>query len=77
MPPDDRNTITKVLPKQSNLSPVKPLNTAVSFQKKNEKEKKMLNCSVYTINKIQTVENSVGQTSQVFQKIKKKKIKVL
>lgn len=33
MPPDDKN-ITTILPKQSNLSPVKHLNLAISFQEK-------------------------------------------
>lgn len=37
MPPNDRNTTT-VLPKQSNLSLVKPLKLAVSFQEKQRTE---------------------------------------
>lgn len=40
IPPDDRNTTNTVLPKQSNLGLVKPLDLAVTFQENRRIEKK-------------------------------------
>lgn len=40
IPPDDRNTTNTVLPKQSNLGLVKPLDLAVTFQENRRTEKK-------------------------------------
>ena len=40
VPPDDRNTTNTVLPKQSNLGLVKPLDLAVTFQENRRIEKK-------------------------------------
>lgn len=66
IPPDDRNTTNTVLPKQSNLGLVKPLDLAVTFQEnrrteKKEKKKKGWTVLEYIINKILTVGNSTGQ----------------
>ena len=40
IPPDDRNTTNTVLPKQSNLGLVKPLDLAVTFQENRRIEMK-------------------------------------
>lgn len=57
MPPDDRNTTT-VLQKQSNLSLVKPLNLAVSFQEKQRTGENVELFLSVQLNKIQAVGNS-------------------
>ena len=93
IPPDDRNTTNTVLPKQSNLGLVKPLDLAVTFQenrrtekkkkkkkekkKKKKKKKKGWTVLEYIINKIPTVGNSTGQTTNPGLSTDKGKKKVL
>lgn len=82
IPPDDRNTTNTVLPKQSNLGLVKPLDLAVTFQEnrrteKKKKKKKGWTVLEYIINKIPTVGNSTGQTTNPGLSTDKGKKKVL
>lgn len=73
MPPEDRTTTITVLPKQSNFSLVKPLNLAVSFQEKQRADKNVELFLSAQSTKFK-LGNSKGQTTQVFQQMKKKKV---